>query len=137
MTQIMFNGDYLKLVKELTTVCHSIIFERVGDKIVVKRATSDHNTGFKITAPSDYFTFDGDKLGVADFNGFYQLINSFGISSLHQENNKKIIIKTKTNKINYVLSNPEALEKSPTEIGLSNPDISFNLGRSDIAEISK
>jgi hypothetical protein len=136
MNQIMFNGDFLKLIKDLTTICPSMVFERDGNQIVVKRAHKDKATGFKVTVPCEYFTFEGTRLAIKDFNEFYQAMGAFGVSSIFSEDNK-IIIKTKTNKINYVLSSPEALEKSPVTVNLCESDVSFNLSQFDIAEISK
>jgi len=136
MNQIMFNGDYLRLIKNLTTIQPSIIFEKEDNKIVVKRANDSKSIGFKVVVPIEYFTFEGTRLAIKDFNGFYQAMEAFGVSSIFGEDNK-IIIKTKSNKINYVLSSPEALVKSPVTVNIGDTDISFNLSQSDITEISK
>jgi hypothetical protein len=136
MNQIMFNGEYLKLIKELTSIQPSIIFEKCDNKIIVKRANDSKSMGFQVTAPSEYFTFDANKLAIKDFNGFYQAMGAFGAPSIFSEDNK-IIIKSKSTKINYVLNSPESLAKSPVTIGIGDIDISFNLSQSDMAEISK
>jgi hypothetical protein len=136
MNQIMFNDDYFKLLKNLSPINPSVIFEKDGDKLVVKRATDSKSTGYKIVAPLDHFTFEPNRLAIKDFSNFYQSIGAFGVSTLYHEANK-IIIKNKTNKINYVLSSPEALTKSPVDVGIKDPSVFMNLSQADIAEICK
>jgi hypothetical protein len=135
---IKFNAGYLELIKNLTSISPGIIFVRDEEtkKIVVARTNKGRSIFFKVEAPEDYFTFSGDKVAFYNFGEFYQLIGAFGASKLSQTDNK-IVIESAIGRINYVLSAPETLSKSPTKVNITDPDIVFNLSAENLAELKK
>jgi hypothetical protein len=89
-----------------------------------------------MTAPGDYLTFTGDKIAFYNFAEFVALVSAFGTPTLYQKGNK-IIIDSNIGKINYVLSSPESLPKSPSKITLPEPDIAFIMSAEALGDLKK
>lgn len=136
MSTVQFNATYLSIVKDLTAISPGIIFNKDGDKIVITRTNKGRSIFFKLEAPLSYFEFEGDKIAFYNFAEFYQLLNAFGAAKLSQKDNK-LIIESSIGKINYFLSAPETLTKSPSKINISDPDIIFNLSQDGLAQLKK
>lgn len=136
MHKIDYNSDYFSLVKDISSIQPSIIFTKSDDKIVVLRSNKARTIVFKILAPASFFTFEGDKIAFFDFAGFYNAIGAFGPSSLHQKDNK-IIIMSANGKTNYVLSAPEALMVGPSALNFGDTDVTFDLSDVCLKDIVK
>jgi len=138
VSDIQYNSNYFDLIKNLTAISPGIIFAKDTQtkKIVITRTNKGRSIFFKVEAPEAYFTFDGEKAAFYNFGEFHQLINAFGASKLSQKDNK-IIIESNIGKINYILSAPETLAKSPSKVNIIDPDISFNLSSEGLAELRK
>lgn len=138
ITTINFNSEYINMVEDLTAISPSIIFSKDPEakKIVINRTNKNRSIFFKLTAPEDYFTFSGDKIAVFNFSEFVSLLSAFGTPKLFQKSNK-IIIDSEIGKINYVLSSPEALPRSPSKITLPEPDISFIMSAEALSDLKK
>lgn len=138
ITTISFNKEYIDMVENLTAISPGIIFlkEPSEKKIVINRTNKNRTIFFKLTAPEDYFTFSGDKIAFYNFSEFVSLLSAFGTTKLFQKANK-IVIDSEIGKINYVLSSPEALPKSPSKISLPEPDIAFIMSAEALADLKK
>lgn len=138
ITTISFNSEYIDMVENLTAISPSIIFskEPEGKKIVINRTNKNRTIFFKLTAPEDYLTFSGDKIAFYNFAEFVSLVTAFGTPKLFQKANK-IIIDSEIGKINYVLSSPEALPRSPSKINLPEPDIAFIMSAEALGDLKK
>lgn len=135
---IQFNANYFELIKSLTAISPGIIFNKNAEskKIIVNRTNKGKSIFFKVEAPESYLTFEGERIAFYNFGEFHQLINAFGTSKLSQKENK-IIIESAIGKINYILSEPGTMAKSPSKVNLTNPDIVFNLSADGLAELKK
>lgn len=137
---VQYNAPYFELIKNLTAISPGIIFSRdsASKQIVVNRTNKGRSIFFKVTAPEEYFQFSSsvDKVAFYNFAEFYNLMNAIGCSKLIHKDNK-IIIESAIGKVNYVLSAPETLAKSPTKINVSDPDMSFNLSSETLIELKK
>jgi hypothetical protein len=136
VAQIQFNANYFELIKNLTAISPGIIFTKDKGKLVITRTNKGRSIFFKVEAPEDHFTFEGEKVAFYNFSEFYQLINAFGTSTLSQKENK-IVIESSIGKINYILSSPETLAKAPSKVNIIDPDIIFNLSADGLAELKK
>jgi hypothetical protein len=138
ITNISFNSDYFSLIKELTAISPGIIFTHntAEKKIVINRTNKSRTVFFRVIAPEDYFVFTGEKAAFCNFAEFLSLIGAFGTSKLYQKSNK-IIIDCPIGKINYFLSEPSTLSKSPSQINLVDPDLTFVLSAEAIGELKK
>lgn len=134
--RIEFNANYLELVKNLTAISPGIVFCKEEGKVIINRTNKGRSIFFKVSAPENYFSFTGDKIAFYNFAEFFGLMGAFGVSSLEQKENK-IVIESNIGKINYVLSSPETLAKSPSKINISDPDIVFNLASDILGEMKK
>jgi hypothetical protein len=138
ITTISFNSDYFSLVKDLTAISPGIVFthDMAAKKIVINRTNKSRTIFFRVTVPEDYFAFSGEKAAFCNFAEFISLIGAFGASKLYQKSNK-IIIDCPIGKINYFLSDPNTLSKSPSTINLIDPDLTFILSADALAELRK
>jgi len=138
ITTISFNSEYIDIVEKLTAISPGIIFSKdpAEKKIVINRTNKNRTIFFKLTAPEDYFTFAGDKIAFYNFSEFVSLVSAFGTPKLFHKANK-IVIDSEIGKINYVLSSPEALPRSPSKITLPEPDIAFIMSAEALGDLKK
>jgi len=137
MAKIEYNDDYIETVSNLSTINPQMIFKKSGDKVVLQRGDKNKRMGYVFTAPSNYFSFDGDELAIADFPNFRSSMKAFGVSSMTQNANM-IVMKFERSVINYHLSDPHSLMASPKEIIVPEDyTISFNLSSNDLSDIIK
>ena len=135
---VQYNSDYFNLIKTLTAISPGIIFNRDAEakKIIINRTNKSRSIYFKVEAPEEYFSFEGDKVAFTRFAEFHQLMEAFGTSTLKQKDNK-MVIETPIGKIYYLLSNPISLAKAPSKITVPDPDITFNLSIAALGELKK
>jgi len=146
--KIEYDAEYFDLVRSLTPISQSICFRKVkenpeddssADLIKVLRCNKAKSIFFKLMAPADKFTFNGDdegEIAFLDFSGFHKAMSTFAPATLVQKGNN-IQIKSQTGNINYRLSIPSSLMKAPKNIDLEDPDLEFNLSAETLSELAK
>lgn len=136
--KIIYNSDYVELVKDLAGISPSIVISKDEGFITIIRTNKSQSICFRLIAPADYFDFDSNKIAFGNFVEFHQLMNAFGsgMSNLQLKGNK-VVITTNSGKINYILAAHESLPKAPARLNFNDPELEFNLSSTALSEISK
>jgi hypothetical protein len=135
-SNISFNSDYIDLVKNLSSISQSIVFNKKEDKIEIIRSNESQSIFYKVVAPQEYFTFNDNRICFRNFIEFYQFMSVCGVSTLQQKDNC-IVINSSSGKIKYTLSDYKSLRKAPENLNIQEPDISFNISADNLTEIKK
>lgn len=135
-TKVEYNKDILSLLNDLCAINESVILKKDDKKLTVQRANNAKSIAYRLNMNPEVFNFDGDSVSFYKFPEFFQLLSCFENPDLHQSESKLILSKDKS-KINYLLSDPETLSKSPSNINFTNPQVSFKLKSADIKELKK
>ena len=136
MQKIEYQREILDLVKDLTEINNSVIFEKDNNKVVVKRADAEVTLAYILEAPAKFLNYGDDQIAFYNYSEFYQFFNAFDSPELKRVKNK-LIISESNSKIEYLLSNPESITPGPKRIQFDSPDIKFVLNSSDLDEITK
>lgn len=137
MKKIAYNSDLFDILKDLTAINTSIIFEKTEDnKILVKRADSESTIAYQLTAPLEYFNFDKDQIAFYNYPEFYQYFKALTQPEMSITENNITLIEGNS-KTNYLLSNPESIPAGPKSINFKDPDIRFNLSSTELDELLK
>ncbi|MFW6173270.1 MAG: hypothetical protein ACOC5T_05945 [Elusimicrobiota bacterium] len=137
MSKVQYNSELFDLVKDLTSINTQIVFEKDDEEnILVRRSDSESTIAYELKAPREYFDFSGEKVAFYQYPVFFQYFKAIGEPEIHISE-KSLTLKEKGSKTNYLLSNPESIEKGPREINFVDPDIRINLTSGDLDEILK
>jgi len=134
--KVEYNKDMLSLLNDLSAINESVIINKNDKKLSVQRANNARSIAYRLSMESSVFNFSGDQVSFYKFPEFFQLLSCFDSPELHQTDDKLVISKDKC-KINYLLSDPETLTKSPKQIQFDNPQVEFKLSTADIKELKK
>jgi hypothetical protein len=139
MYKVNYNPGLLDILKDLSRIDMSVIFEKdEKNNVVVKRADTEQTIAYQLKAPSEYFSVQDDKIAFYMYNEFYQYYKAFsdGDPEISIDNNK-IFLSLNESKSDYKLSSPESIKDGPKSINFTNPDIKFNLTSKDLDEFSR
>ena len=136
--KVEYNKEFLSLLNDLCSINESLIVvkDEKANTLKVQRANNAKTIAYRLGMKNDVFNFDGDKIAFYKFAEFFQLLSCFDEPELHQSDSKLTMSKDKS-KINYILSDPETLSKSPANIKFENPQVEFQLTSADIKELKK
>lgn len=139
MDKVKYNSELFNILRDLVSISNSVIIRKENDQLVIRKSDSDVTIAYSLKAPLDYLDFpsENDDVTFYNYGEFYQYLKSFENPEIYIDS-KKITLKEKNSKIDYVLANPEFFEKKiPKEPNIGDPDISFNLSPADHDEIIK
>ena len=136
MSKINYKSEFLNLVNDLTLINKSIIIDKNGDDILIKRSDSDKSVAYVLGAPNEYFGMVNEQIAFYNYTEFFQFLSTMETPDIQIKDSKITLNKGKT-KINYLLSNPESIQPGPKQIDFSNVDFEFDLDASTIDELNK
>lgn len=143
-TVIEYKPEFLDLVKDLTQISMSVIFEKneTGDSVVAKRRDSEKVWSYILKAPIDYFKFDNKEVSFYKYMEFYQFFKSMNSPKMKIDGQNIYLISDKS-RIEYNLVNTEAIKDAGKDSGrfnklnFDNPDFKFAFTTSNHDEIVK
>ena len=136
MSKINYKSEFLNLVNDLTLINKSIIIDKNGDNILVKRNDSDKSVAYVLGAPNEYFGMTSEQIAFYNYTEFFQFLSTMENPDISIKDSKIVLNKGKT-KINYLLSNPESIQPGPKQIDFANVDYEFELDAATIDELNK
>lgn len=137
MSKVQYNSELFDLVKDLTSINTQVVFEKDEDgNIVIRRADSESTIAYELKAPREYFDFNDQQIAFYNYPEFFQYFKALGEPEISM-NQKNLTLKESNSKTNYLLSNPESIEKGPKSINFSNPDIRIELSSENLDELLK
>ena len=136
MSKINYKSEFLNLVNDLTLINKSIIIDKDGDNILIKRSDSDKSVAYVLGAPNEYFGMEKEQIAFYNYTEFFQFLTTMETPDIAIQESKIVLKKGKT-KINYLLSNPESIAPGPKKIDFSNVDYEFELDAGTIDELNK
>jgi hypothetical protein len=135
MKKVEYNSEIFDLVKNLTLINSSIIFEKDEEgNVVVRRSDREQTVAYQLVAPNSYFDFDNEFIAFYEFIEFYNYFKAFTTKPEIYVDDLKLVMKNEGSKTDYLLSNPEVIDKGPKSINFTNPDIKFKINSSDLDE---
>ena len=134
MSKLQYNAELFDLLKDLTSIDSSVIFEKDDENIVVRRSDSESTIAYQLKAPKDFFDFGDDQVAFYAYLDFYQFLKSFTDPEISIDG-KKILIKGESSKTEYILSNPESIPNGPKTINFKDPDVRINLSSAELDEL--
>lgn len=136
MSKINYKSEFLNLVNDLTLINKSIIIDKDGDNVLIKRSDSDKSVAYVLGAPNEFFGMEQEQIAFYNYTEFFQFLSTMETPDISIKESKIVLNKGKT-KINYLLSNPESIQAGPKKIDFSNVDFEFELDASTIDELNK
>jgi hypothetical protein len=136
MSEVKFKKELFDLVNSLTPITNSIIIENKDDNILISRKNASSTIAYKLTAPKDAMTFDGDNIAFYDFNEFNSLLNVFESPDITIDANKMVISQNQS-KLKYILSDIETITPGPKTINFPESEVTFKLAAIEIQAIKK
>lgn len=127
---IEYKKEFLDLIKDLTDINNKIRLQKEGDKIVVRRADEEVTIAYMLDAPINYFNIE-DELGFYNYTDFYGYLKALQDPKIKLDNNK-LILDTGSEKVDYILTNPDSTGKSPQDAEFTNVDFEFKLSVTDL-----
>jgi len=132
---IAYKKELFDFCNELTSISKSIAFERVGDRVVVRKSDANQTLPYIISVPSEYFDID-DTVAFYEYSNFYRYLNTLKTPKLDIQN-EHILIQGNGVKINYLLSDEDGIINGPKKVDFEHGDVRFVLRKEDIDEIVK
>ena len=132
---ITYKKEFFDFINELTAINKSIGFERVKDRIVVRKSDADQTLPYIISAPSTYFDIE-ETVAFYDYSNFYRYLNTLKNPTISIKN-EYINIESKSTKINYLLSDEDGIINGPKKVDFEHGDVRFILSKEDIDDIVK
>lgn len=135
---IKYNSGLFDIVKDLTLINNSIIFNKSESSVIIKRRDPEKTIAYILEVPEEYFDFTGEEVAIYNYNEFYQFFKAFNKPEILIDN-AKIYLTEKNAKIDYMLANSEALAKEGVvkNINFTDPDFKIKISSVDLDEIVK
>ena len=111
MHEITYSKDILDVIYKFTsTMSKEVLFVKENGKVVIRQKTEVGVYNI-FTTDEVNFNFTGETLAFLDFVNFYEFVDMLKTPKLFQDGNKIVLVKDNT-KINYLISDPEAVSRS-------------------------
>ncbi len=136
MSKVEYKKELFDIVKDLSSINNSIIFEKEDDQVLIKRNDAEKTTVYILKAPSTYFDFETDKIAFYNYNEFYQYFSTFENPAITLDDTK-INLSEASAKVHYILSNPESIKPGPKAINFGDGDCTFSLDSKALDDIVK
>lgn len=132
---IQYNRKFFDILKDLSPINNSVVVQKSGDSVIVRRVSLDTTLRYSITAPIKSFDINKDILGIYNYVEFYQFLKLFNDPTIEIKD-KSIILSENNSKVEYFISNIEACGESP-ETKWNDADVKFSLTSRDLDSIVK
>ena len=111
MHEITYHKDILDIIYKFTsTMNKEVLFVKEGENVVIRQRT-EVGIYHVFTTKLENFNFAGDELAFYDFVNFYEFLEMLKSPQLFQAENK-IVLQQGSTKINYLISDRDAIAKS-------------------------
>lgn len=137
--KITYKKELFDFINELTAISNSIGFERVDDRVVIRKANKNRTLPYIVSVPASYFDIN-DTVAFYKYDHFYKFMTSIKNAELHLSDPNIVISKSGKTPINidYRLSEEEGIINGPVgTIDFDAWDIQFVLSSEDLEEIVK
>lgn len=132
---ISYNKDLFDFVSNLMSINNSIAFERVGDRVVVRKSDKNRTLPYILSVPSEYFDIE-ETVAFYKYDHFYKFLSTLKDPNLTIKEDK-MVISGKGIRVNYMLSDPEGIINGPKKVDFDDWDVRFALTKEDLEEIVK
>ena len=139
MTQkIQYKKELFDFVNDLTAIHNSIAFERVKDRVVVRKSNANQTLPYILSVPAEYFDIE-ETVAFYKYDNFHKFLSSVKDPDLAIDMPNIIISKSgKTPiSIDYRLSDEEGIINGPKDVIFDNWNAIFTLSSEDLSEIVK
>lgn len=131
--KLTYKRELFDFVNELTAINNSIAFERVGDKVIVRKADKHRTLPYIISVPASYLDIK-ETLAFYKFDDFYKFLKSMKNADLTIDN-PNIVISSGRRSMDYRLSLPEGIINGPKTVEFSDWDVIFTLSAEELQHI--
>lgn len=108
---VTFKPEFLDVVRSLGIVNRSIEIKNIGDEVCLQFKNPEKSVAVIMSAPKEYFSFEGDAIHFDDFAEFYDIYKSFTAPTIVQE--QSILTITSPNqKMKYRLTDSEMINST-------------------------
>lgn len=132
---IQYNRELFDFINNLTAINNAIAFERIGDKVVVRKADKNRTLPYILSVPSEYFDID-ETVAFYKFDNFYRFFNSYRNPVLNIEDDRMIMSEGRS-RTRYTLSDEEGIINGPKRVNFEQGDVRFTLTKEALDEIGK
>lgn len=136
MSELKFNKDTLSVINIMSKVNQKVLFDKEGEKLVIRCKSPDSLVAYRLEAPKEHFGFAGDNVAFYNYPEFYSLVDNFETPTL-DENESTITIKKNNTKVSYRVSDPEIVKTSTFKKININADYKVELPSIMVASIKK
>lgn len=138
MEKLKYNKNTLDIIKSLSSLSKSLIFEKnsEGDKILINSGDISAMIVYQLEAPLDHFSFLGDSCAFYEYPDFHDLMTIIDKCDIYQNSDVLNLVSGNT-KIKYLTSDPELIETRFEGIDLGEIAASFILSFDDLKKINK
>jgi hypothetical protein len=137
MQKVNYSSDFLEIVKDLSSINESIIFDKEQDKVFVRRMNDTKTTAYILEVDVDNFNFDGDVLCIYRYNEFYRYFKFFSNPEIFKDD-RLLILSQDNAQIHYPLYEKEAcLPEGPKSFNFPTSVISLTLTKDNIEKFIK
>ena len=131
--KLTYKKELLDFVNELTPINNSIAFERVGDRVVVRKSDKNRTLPYIISVPASYLNIE-DTLAFYKFDDFHKYLKSMKNADLTLDD-PNIVISSGRRSMDYRLSLPEGIINGPKKVEFDKWDVVFTLSAEELQHI--
>ena len=133
--KIKYKKEMFDFIKELMYINTSIAFERIDDRIVVRKSNVNQTLPYIASFPLDYFEID-DTVAFYKYDDFHRYLSSIKNADISIDDIDMIISKGGTT-IKYRLSDEDGIINGPKSVNFDDYTATFVLSAEDLLEISR
>lgn len=130
---ITYNKELFDFINELTPINNSIAFERVNDRVVVRKSDKNRTLPYIVSVPANYFDIE-DTVAFYKFDNFYKFLKSMKNADLTLSD-PNIVISQGRRSQDYRLSLPEGIINGPKKVEFDAWDVVFTLSAEELQYI--
>ena len=131
--KISYKKELFDFINELTPINNSIAFERVKDRVVVRKSDKNRTLPYIVSVPAEYFDID-NTIAFYKFDNFYKFLKSMKNADLALSD-PNIVISQGRRSQDYRLSLPEGIINGPKVVDFDAWDIIFTLSAEELQYI--
>ena len=131
--ELTYNREFLDFVNELTPINNAIAFERVGDRVVVRKSDKNRTLPYIISVPASYLDIT-ETLAFYKYDDFHKFLKSMKKADLALED-PNIVISSGRRSMDYRLSLSEGIINGPKSVDFDKWDVVFTLSAEELQHI--
>lgn len=120
MHNIEHKSEFMDLLRDLSIVVPGIIlYKEHGKLFIFRKSVTD--IYYRLSAPLEYFNFDGEYFAIKDFNEFYSFLKTMKDYKLYDAETH-ILVKDSNSQFKYPLTDEDAFHVELSKLKKKNSD---------------